>query len=309
MLGTVGLSRLTVCLGISFSFVVGTLLASAQGQEISTQEPAIQPTSVQEAQAEEAKAEQPNFEAGPVPQWIWGAADGEKSLLRKSFPGGAKSAHLIATCDNKMQVDLNGKRVATSSEWQSPVVVDVTQHLVDGENKLQVLAENDGGAKAFALKLVLTMPNGEKTYVVSDASWQSVARNNTPLPVDIVGKMGDGPWNNVFSGTTLTAQAERDVFNVLPGFQVELLYTVPKDVHGSWVSITFDDKGRLIASDQGDKGLYRITPAKGEEPTKIEKLDVKMTGCQGMLHAFGKLYCSVNGGPGSGFYILEDTNG
>ena len=103
----------------------------------------------------------------------------------------------------------------------------------------------------------------------------------------------------------------KNAFNVLPGFQVELLYTVPKGTRGSWVAITFDDKGRLIASDQGGKGLFRIAPAPigSDKETTVEKIDVKMTGCQGLLYAFGKLYCSVNGGVGSGFYKVEDTNG
>src|SRR5260221_13107221 len=70
-----------------------------------------------------------------------------------------------------------------------------------------------------------------------------------------------------------------DAFTVLPGFQVERIYFVPKEKHGSWVSITTDPKGRLIASDQEGKGLYRITPAKpgSDEAPKIEKLSVKIT--------------------------------
>ncbi|HVK14806.1 MAG TPA: c-type cytochrome, partial [Gemmataceae bacterium] len=101
-----------------------------------------------------------------------------------------------------------------------------------------------------------------------------------------------------------------DQFNVLPGFQVEKLFTVPKDTMGSWVCVTVDPKGRIIASDQGDKGLYRITPPKigGQEATKVEKLDVKITAAQGLLFAFDSLYVSVNGGPGSGLYrIPYDT--
>src|SRR5689334_16566151 len=46
--------------------------------------------------------------------------------------------------------------------------------------------------------------------------------------------------------------------NVAPGFKVELLYTVPKEDQGSWVALTTDPKGRLIASDQYG-GLYRLT--------------------------------------------------
>ena len=110
-----------------------------------------------------------------------------------------------------------------------------------------------------------------------------------------------------------------DAFNVLPGFQVEKLFTVPKNRFGSWVCLTVDPKGRLIASDQGGqrkgdlldptritRGLYRITPprAGSDESTKVEPLDVNITAAQGLLFAFGHLYVSVNGGPGSGLYRI-----
>jgi putative heme-binding domain-containing protein len=103
----------------------------------------------------------------------------------------------------------------------------------------------------------------------------------------------------------------RDAFFVPPGFQVELIYTVPREEQGSWVALGVDPQGRLIASDQGDKGLYRITPAPigSDEETKVESLPVPVTAAQGLLYAFDSLYISVNGGPGSGLYRARDTNG
>jgi putative heme-binding domain-containing protein len=101
-----------------------------------------------------------------------------------------------------------------------------------------------------------------------------------------------------------------DAFTTLPGFQVERIYSVPKEKYGSWVSVTTDPKGRLIASDQEKKGLYRITPGKAgtDEPAKVEKLAVNITAAQGLLFAFDSLYVSVNGGPGSGLYrVPYDT--
>ena len=103
------------------------------------------------------------------------------------------------------------------------------------------------------------------------------------------------------SGTEKTA---RDQFKLLPGFQIELLYTVPKEEQGSWVVMTFDPKGRIIASDQGGKGLFRITPPKigSDESTVVEKLDVDITSAQGLLFAFDSLYVSVNGRRPNGLY-------
>ena len=69
-----------------------------------------------------------------------------------------------------------------------------------------------------------------------------------------------------------------DAFAVPPGFQVERVFFVPKDKYGSWVSITTDDKGRLIASDQEGKGLSASRRRQGrrrDEPTKVEKLPAR----------------------------------
>jgi putative heme-binding domain-containing protein len=85
---------------------------------------------------------------------------------------------------------------------------------------------------------------------------------------------------------------------------------VPQDELGSWVSLTTDPKGRLIASDQGDKGLVRITPAAldGSTETIVEKIPAEITGAQGLLWAFDALYVVCNGGTGSGLYRVTDSD-
>ena len=97
------------------------------------------------------------------------------------------------------------------------------------------------------------------------------------------------------------------------GFRAELLYSVPKADQGSWVSMTQDDKGRMICSDQYD-ALFRITPPEiGGSPseTKIEKLSIDFGHCQGLLYANGSLYGVVNDDAyqGRGLYRCKDTNG
>jgi putative heme-binding domain-containing protein len=100
-------------------------------------------------------------------------------------------------------------------------------------------------------------------------------------------------------------------FNLPPGFAVERLFVVPKQDLGSWVALTSDPRGRLIASDQQDKGLVRITPAAadGSTPTVVERIPVNLTGAQGLLWAFDALYVVCNGGTGSGLYRVTDTDG
>jgi putative heme-binding domain-containing protein len=110
--------------------------------------------------------------------------------------------------------------------------------------------------------------------------------------VELLQKGGKG-------GTGKATPAER--IKVAKDFKVELLYTVPRDSQGSWVNMCVDPEGRLIASDQGGAGLFRITPpALGGKTadTKVEKLPVDISGAQGLLWAFDSLYVMVNGGGG-----------
>ena len=98
-----------------------------------------------------------------------------------------------------------------------------------------------------------------------------------------------------------------DQFSTLDGFKVELLYEVPAKSQGSWVSLTVDPKGRLIACDQYG-GLYRIDVS--GEKAQVEKLNIDFEGAQGLLCAFGSLYANVNSkNKIAGVWKLTDTNG
>ena len=295
--------------------------------EVFTQKPSVAAAivnnaAVQETQASEADSNTSSQDAllqGPKASWIWGDKSpkpNQSFYFRKEFDGGAKSARLIAACDNTVDVFLNGQRVASSDDWNSPATANVQKYLKDSKNELLARATNDGSNQAaLAVTLALTSADGKTRYVNTDESWQAATAADAKewVKVHIQGKMGMEPWGNVFAGGGKESggSSPKNVFNLLPGFQVELLYTVPKATQGSWVSLCLDGRGRLIASDQGGKGLYRITPGApgSDEETRVEKLDAKITSAQGMLYAFDALYVSVNGGPGSGLYRCRDTNG
>jgi putative heme-binding domain-containing protein len=89
-----------------------------------------------------------------------------------------------------------------------------------------------------------------------------------------------------------------------------LLYNVPKDDQGSWVSMCVDPKGRLIVSDQYG-GLFRVTPGQSSADTKVEPLDVKIGHAQGLLYAFDSLYVMVADDKpfARGLYRVRDSDG
>ncbi|WP_442511560.1 c-type cytochrome [Novipirellula sp. SH528] len=105
-----------------------------------------------------------------------------------------------------------------------------------------------------------------------------------------------------------------DRITAAEGFKVELLYSVPGEVQGSWVNLCTDNKGRLLVSDQFG-GLYRITPPPaGQEikPSDIEKVPANIRAVNGMVWAFDALYVGVNDYERkipSGLYRVTDSDG
>lgn len=254
----------------------------------------------------------PHMSGVPEPElapWIWGPDERSAYRLTKSFRGGAKAAVLVATCDNAMELLVNGTRVAASDAWETPVAIDVTEHLLAGDNELAAVVRNAGGVAGFSCRLVLTDPDGGVRVIPSDQSWSACDTLSPPNPVAVrvVAGAGEGPWGDVLAAPR---NAGPTPFAVPAGFRVERLFRVPKDDLGSWVVLATDPQGRLIASDQGEKGLVRITPAPldGSGETLVERIPVPISAAQGLLWAFDALYVVCNGGPGSGLYRVTDSN-
>ncbi|MBU6401768.1 MAG: DUF1080 domain-containing protein, partial [Verrucomicrobia bacterium] len=100
---------------------------------------------------------------------------------------------------------------------------------------------------------------------------------------------------------------------VAKDFKIELLYS-PPETQGSWVSMCVDTQGRLIMCDQYNGGLYRVTPPPlggAPQATRVEKIDVPLSGAQGLLWAFDSLYALVtkNGKYDSGLYRVRASHG
>lgn len=122
-----------------------------------------------------------------------------------------------------------------------------------------------------------------------------------------------------------------DKLKLPSGFMAEHLYSPADNEQGSWVSMTFDDKGRMITSDQYG-ALYRLElpPIGDTSKPKVEKLvigsetdqnadtttlKIGMGYAQGLLYAFNSLYVMVNHNSdknfdkNTGMYRIQDTDG
>lgn len=100
-------------------------------------------------------------------------------------------------------------------------------------------------------------------------------------------------------------------FKVADGFQVELMYSVPKDQQGSWVSMCVGPDNNLIVCDQYGKLYSVVVPAPGEKgEVVVTPIDVQIGGAQGLIWAFDSLYVVVNSRDfPSGLHRVTDSNG
>jgi putative heme-binding domain-containing protein len=274
------------------------------------------------------------------PRWIWlhdeqgNVAD--EVYFRKEFRvrGEINAARLYATCDNRMTVYLNGRKVLESSEWSRPVFADVTRLIQEetpgGRHVLTVEGANSGGPAGLLVQLNVDSGWRKDWSFVSGESWQAGLkpyrgwRDLGREPPDhwkqaeIVGELGDQPWNITEEKLLAAAPLKEpeatpiDQLKLPEDFQAELLYSVPKEEQGSWVSMCVDPKGRLIVSDQYG-GLFRVTPPGilDAEEVQVEKINVEIGEAQGLLWAFDSLYVVVNKGGKyeSGLYRVRDTTG
>ncbi len=269
------------------------------------------------------------------PKWIWLEPLKERQTvyLRRVFEidGQPRKATFSGSCDNHMSVFVNEQQITQSGSWETPVSADIRKALKPGKNVITIVARNDGGPAGFIGQILLEPAEGKKRALGSDRTWQANGDRVTGwrkasfeargwAAATEIAALGGDPWSAHVNAATLAgARPARPVtatppskITTLPGFEVELLHTVPKGLQGSWVSLTVDPKGRLIAGDQYG-GLYRITPAAigadaGE--TKVEKLAVDAGGAHGLLWAFDSLYLvRSEGGASKGLYRLRDTDG
>ena len=111
------------------------------------------------------------FDGGAKPAWIWGPDDNRNYVLRTHFQNrGITAARLKASVDNVGEVYLNGKKVASGTEWSQAMDVDVTGKLADDDNVLEIVAQNQGGIAGAVLKLALKVGD-QWHYVVTSADW------------------------------------------------------------------------------------------------------------------------------------------
>ncbi len=255
-----------------------------------------------------------------TPSWIW--APGEKTedavVFKKRFrvSSDAKSSRLVIAADNKAKVLLDGREIATTTEWWEPSVVE-TGALAAGVHELTVDARNEGGPAGVCVQFDWTGADGVRMRVVSDPGWQAGgAWREGTVPSAVIGALGDQPWGDrgieAFGGAPGPLGDIARSIGVPDGFICELVYVAPKS-RGSIVALAADTaRGRIVASAQYGR-MFAVKPcADGGDfaDSTVELIEPEIGRAHGVLVVDNDLFAVVNegGGDARGIWRLRDTD-
>ncbi|MHC4834327.1 MAG: family 16 glycoside hydrolase, partial [Planctomycetota bacterium] len=257
----------------------------------------------------------PAGEAGDV-AWIWGsnpAGENDRFWLRTTFEldEPATLEELIATCDNRFSLALDGAEILSGRNWERPQVRRNVATLEAGSHELLVRAENDGGPAGLLLRATLRFADGRERIIRTDDSWQAadvVADDDDPQtwrpadgwrPAHSFGPSGapNGPWPDPLAPRVATPA---ESITVPPGYRVE---------QGSWISLAFDDRGDLLVGREGLPIARVDLPRRGGGGVEVVDVPGSPLTSMGFASAHGALYAQGRGDEGYGLFRVRDTDG
>ena len=213
-------------------------------------------------------------------KWIWSSdgktthGAGEKRTFRKQFmlPKGFGQAGAVVTCDNGFKLYINGKKIASGDNWETPVPVRLNG-LVAGKNELLVVVENLGSGPnpaGLIMEAKISEEGSASTaetpllLLATDSTWEWTEK----MPND-KGKFAKEPddWQ-----PAVLVAAQEIWAGVLPKLQAEL--------GRSTVVLTSMVRASLLKSDPMMRALGRpnrdqIVSMRPNELTTLEAMELE----------------------------------
>ena len=134
-------------------------------------------------------------------KWIWAGEPAENQTVhfQREFAteGEIREAWLFFTCDDQVEVKINGRSAGRVDLWMTPDLREIGGLLRNGSNTLEVTANNKGGQAGLIAVLAWRTDAGWRT-LASDPSWQARAdAAGEWQAARLIADFGAGPWNDV----------------------------------------------------------------------------------------------------------------
>jgi len=263
------------------------------------------------------------------PEWIWATSDRhdpQRVELRTTFDpdGPVQRADLrLATEYTNCEVRFGDRLAFTLDDYGPWINLDVTDHVRSGKNRIALRCQGSHGPSAIVLELTITTTDGKRQVIRSGPGWQARVIGGdraTWSPSKSSGPVAAEYWNadrtaritpfddyeQWREASDTDAAADPAKFLLRPGFKIERVRSAAEN-EGSWISLEFDQQGRLTIGRE-DKGLLRMTLSDdGRSITDVESIDDALLETRGLVYAHGSLFAQSNGT--KSLYRLDDRDG
>ncbi len=266
--------------------------------------------------------------------WVWTRKQEQGNVpigpvhLRKTFSlQRPVVGELVVAADDEFQIYYNNQLVGYGTGYDQLTRIDLTPHMIDGENLVALRATNTQGTTGAVAVIMRFRLDGESAWrwLATDESWKSVVtvnpswkhRNYSDVRwpgVNVIGEFGStSPWDDArMAGTDPPAEETGEVaedtgrqFNVPDNFQVDQILD---ESVGSLIAMEFNEFGQLIISREGGKLLLADLSGSEDGEITVRKYCEEMQYVQGILPLNGDVYVTGLGPEGMGLYRLSDAD-
>jgi putative heme-binding domain-containing protein len=264
--------------------------------------------------------------AETAPHWIWyddARTNGTfvKEIPCASVPAKVEISGVADYCH--IEILVNGKRLAKIRPYESRFRVECAELFEVGKNRIEVIASSNEGPSAFYLQVATKQSSGDTDSVVTGGAWREKGGNRVIDRGEVDPRFWDAAhdrvqvsilddyeqWKRAKGSGGSTAVAN---FQLQPGFEIELIRSARTN-EGSWISMAFDQSGRIIVAKER-QGLLRLS-LDGKKVTQVETINESLREVRGLLVKNGDVFANTKsrvGGSsknGGGLFRLRDTNG
>lgn len=259
-------------------------------------------------------------------KWIWGAgtrlgaANPGTYYFRRVFGMRRPVEGTIEiACQDKYELYVNGRFVGEGANWRVMDRFDIAPYLTDGRNSIAVKSTSSTLTAGLVARVIVRGAGGPYVAFSTDHNWVSSTTVDSKWtwpefdtsgwkPSAAYGEFGrTAPWGN---NVRLADGGSGGRFTLPEGFRVERVAS-PDDT-GSLTALTFDERGNIIAAQEGGP-LVRLLDANHDGvPESLLEISDKVKNCQGVVSVNGTIYAlgeSTDGTPNAGVFKLTDING
>ncbi|HEY2252610.1 MAG TPA: HEAT repeat domain-containing protein, partial [Planctomycetaceae bacterium] len=254
-------------------------------------------------------------------KWVWfdegnpaETAPAGKVWFRKEYRAEEPSTgSAIVACDDEFVLWVNGQKVGQGG-GQKSFLFNLNGIVGRGTNVFAVEATNKSGKAGLFIDAEIRGQGGHRIPCDTGAGW--VATRDAPQgdawlkphfdeakwkPVKVIAGHGDSPWKEI-----AFTFGDLDRFQLPPGFEIKRI--AEKELVGSLVSMTWGNRGRLIACAER-KPLVSVIDSDGDGSyDKVIEYSDKLKNCQGLCTVGDDLYAVGDGPQGPGLYRLPDRD-